>query len=416
MQRSWGVTKMNDAQVRLSGEAFQGAVSFLKALAAAGQGRAGDGVERSTFKRSTLEGWLDTDAATWLRAQGLGPYAFYRLREAGEIGALPAAAEEVLRGAYYRAVADTVLHDRELAVVLDALAAVGITPILFKGAVLAHTAYPDPACRSMGDLDLWLTDSDPSPGLRVMARGQAALEAIGYVQRHKPTRPIALMVQRSGEIQMIGQHPGSGLVELHWGTFAGEWLRRSAAVDEALIREQVRPVIILGRPARSLAPEDAIIQLAVHLAVNHQMAYPGLRGLLDLVLLARAGDVDWAEVTARAKSWRVGTATWLVLHLAADLFGLDEAAPAIAHLRPSSARRWWLGRFASARSLLALRDLTRGPLRFVYQLLLVDRARDALRLFWRAVWPEDDWLAARYGQAGSGVRLRHLLGAVRGRV
>ena len=32
------------------------------------------------------------------------------------------------------------------------------------------------------------------------------------------------------------------------------------------------------------------------------------------------------------------------------------------------------------------RDLTHGPLRFVYQLLLVDHARDAARLLGRALW------------------------------
>jgi hypothetical protein len=57
-----------------------------------------------------------------------------------------------------------------------------------------------------------------------------------------------------------------------------------------------------------------------------------------------------------------------------------------------------------------------GPRRFVLQLLLVDRPRDALRLIFRALWPEADWLAARYGRAGVGVRWRHLLAAVRGKI
>ena len=373
---------------------------LLKALAAPGADALGSGV--------TVNG-LDADAAVWLRARGLGPYAFYRLHEAGLSGSLPPDVQVMLRAAYYLSVADTELHNRELAAVLDALGATGIVPILFKGAALAHTVYPEPACRPMGDLDLWLAGDE-------MPSAQAALESLGYVQHLKPTRPIALMMQHSGEIQMIGRRPGSGLVELHWGVFAGEWLRRTAVVDELALRERALPVTIMGRPARMLAAEDGVIQLAVHLAVNHQMAYPGLRGLLDLVLLARSGGVDWDIVAARASAWRVGTVTWLVLALAAELLGLDEATSAIERLRPSGLRRRLLALFVNARSLLAMRNLTKGPLRFVYQLLLVDRPGDAARLFWRAIWPEDAWLVARYGRAGSRIRWRHLWSAIRGKV
>jgi hypothetical protein len=146
------------------------------------------------------------------------------------------------------------------------------------------------------------------------------------------------------------------------------------------------------------------------------MTAPGLRGLLDVVLLARAQPVDWPAVVVRARGWRVAAATWLVLGLADALFGLPGAEVAIAGLQPGRMRHRLLSRFAGADSMLAGRDLTHGPLRFVYQLVLVDRIRDAARLLGRALWPEDAWLSARYGAAGPGMQLRHLLRAVRGRV
>ena len=55
----------------------------------------------------------------------------------------------------------------------------------------------------------------------------------------------------------MGRTPGSGLVELHWGVFAGEWLHRAAAVDDGGIRGRAVSVTIAGRPALMLAPEDA---------------------------------------------------------------------------------------------------------------------------------------------------------------
>ena len=176
------------------------------------------------------------------------------------------------------------------------------------------------------------------------------------------------------------------------------------------------PVTVIGRAAWTLAPEDAIIQLAVHLAVSHQMAAPGLRGLLDVVLLARTQPVDWPAVVERARGWRVAAATWLVLGLADALFGLPGAQAAIAGLQPGRVRRRLLGRLVGTDSMLAGRDLTRGPLRFVYQLLLVDRNRDAARLLGRALWPEREWLMLRYGASTPAVQWRHLFAALHGRV
>lgn len=347
--------------------------------------------------------------AAWLHGQGLAPLAFYRLRQAGVLAGLPAAFIGPLREAYYRAAGDAELHSLELRKVLRLLADAGLIPVTLKGGMLAYAVYPDPVCRPMGDLDLWLPDDK-------IESAQHALEKAGYVQHERTDRPIAVLRQFTGEIQLVGRYAGSGLVELHTGILGGEWLRHTAAIDVSGISTRTHLSNTLGYPVRHLAPEDAVIQLAVHLAVNHQMAYPGLRGLLDIVLLVQASSIDWGVVAERARAWRVAAAAWLPLQLADALFGLPGAAAVLARLQPGRAKRWLLGHFANTDSLLAGRDLTRGPLRLVYQLILVDRPRDALRLLWRALWPERDWLVARYGGAGLGVRARHLLGAARGSV
>ncbi len=340
----------------------------------------------------------------WLQAHGLAAWTWYTVRATP---GLPAEVATALRSSYYATVVSAELHQHELEAVLQALAEQHIVPILFKGAALTQTVYPDRVCRPMGDLDLWLTAEE-------MPRAQAALESLGYVQRTKSTRPLDLMRQHSGEIQMVSQQKGRGLVELHWGTFAGVWLRRVACVDEKGIRERAVP-LTSSWPALTLAPEDSLIQLAIHFAVNHQLATPWLRALVDVALLARAQPVDWDVVVERARVWRVSTAVWLVLKLAVELTGLKEAASAVARLSPSPLRHWLLGLFANEQSLINLRNITRTPLRFVYQLLLIDRGRDAARLFFRALWPEREWLAARYGQTGVMMQLCHLAHALQGK-
>jgi len=362
-----------------------------------------------------LSTWLANNPLTeadlaWLHTRNLAAYALQRLYQAGMAGQLAPDVRRVARQLSTRALLGAEFHARELGNVLDALAEAHITPALFKGAVLAHTVYPAPACRSMGDLDLWLTETE-------MARGQAALMGLGYVQRTKEKRPVALQAHRSGEIQMIGPGPRSGLVELHYGVFAGEWLHRAAHVDERSVRQRLMPITVVGRPAAALAVEDSLIQLAVHLTINHQVAHPGVRGLLDIVLEARARMPDWGILVERAEEWRVATAVWLALHLAVELLGFEEARSACARLTPSPARQFLIRRFVTPRSILAQRDLTRlGIIRFIYQLLLIDHTRDGARLLGRALWPEDAWLAARYGRQDLRQRWQHIWSAIRAQV
>lgn len=377
----------------------QGAVDFLHGLVAEDAGR--------------LAAWAlgkpDETWATWLRGQGLAPYVWHRLKAAGCTNEAPPGRVQTLRGAYYAAVADAELHTAELVAVLATLRAARVTPVVFKGAALAYLAYPDPACRPMGDLDLWVTAES-------MQTAQAALEAVGYRQHVKDTRPVEFQAKNGGEVQLGGAGGGRGLVELHYSTFAGEWLRRTTALDKDCIACRTVPVTVAGCSAWALSAEDAVLQLAVHLAVNHQMSYPGLRGLVDIVLQARSQPPDWRVVAERAHTWRVATATWLVLSLAHTLLGLPGAEESMAALRPSAFRRRLLTRFANTETMLAGRDITHGPLRFIFLLLLIDRPGDALRLLGRALWPEGGWLAARYGASGPRVRMRHLAGALRGRV
>jgi hypothetical protein len=342
----------------------------------------------------------------WLRAQGLDGLTWHTWRD--EFEQDPPAGLTELRAGHYTDVARAEVQRRELQIVLEALTTQGVVPILFKGAALAHTVYPNPACRAMGDLDLWVTVGE-------VPRAQAALERLGYVESSKPTRPLALQKLMRNEVPMVGTRPGLGLVELHWSPFGGEWLRQVTRVDLAGIRARSALVHVAGQPARVMSPEDSLVQLAAHMAVNHNLASPWLRTLADVTLLVRKQGVDWDVVVERARAWRLATATWRVLSLAADLAGLEEAKPAVVQLAPSNMRRWWLDRIANATSLVEMRDMARGPFRFVYLLLLADRTRDALWLMARALWPDRDWLEARYGRSNLAVQLRHLVSAARGR-
>ena len=320
----------------------------------------------------------------WLIAEGIGPLAYVRL-PAGELP-LPSN----LAADAYSAAAETSLHLAILEKISARFADVEIPLVLLKGAALAAGAYPLPEARTMSDIDLW-TPQD------FVATAVSAMDALGFHFDEKEDRPHALQMMAQGELRFFRPDWPGNLVECHLSPFPGWWLQHAAAVDDAAIWTRIEP-IRADSTALQLAPEDMIIHLAVHLAINHQFGLAAVRTLLDIAVSAQTRAVDWGIVALRAQSWRVGVAVWQVLQLFKDLFGLPEVEPALASLRPSRIRRRLLRRFVSAESVLAGQKSRRGVLRLVLLLLLADRPRDMASLVFRALWPEKTWLAARYQQ------------------
>ena len=347
--------------------------------------------------------------AGWLNYQGVAPLAYLRCQEVDDAAAAALAGQ--LQGAYY----STSLHNgfqRETLVrILSALRSAQIPAVLLKGAALAEAAYGSFNARPMSDIDFWLPDD-------AMADVVAIMTGLGFRQgAEKADRPLALQRLARGEIQFSHPDWPKSLVELHWSGFPGWWLQRTAAVADAAIWQRTVPLTLAGFAAaengtalvRRLAAEDMVIQLAVHQAINTSFGVRPLASLLDIALAANCWPVDWQLVADRARAWRVGTVVWLVLHLAQQLIGLPGAETAVARLRPSALRRLLLQRLVNPERMVTTEDPRYGRGRYLLLLLLVDRPRDRLRLVYRAVWPEPEWLAARYGGAAG---RRHHLGQI----
>ena len=355
--------------------------------------------------------------AAWLVDQGLGPLAFARAQDS-----FPALAAHLESDAY-SVFAENSMHFHRLQQIGASFRQAAVPLVLLKGAALAQFAYGSLGRRRMTDLDIWVK------GEQIPA-AVALMKELGFQARQKDRRPLALQELSRGEIQFYG--PYEGLVELHWSPFPGWWLKRVAAVDDAAIWSRIEPLPLPqampsspgasgdGDPADTatsaspfyhLAAEDAVIHVAVHTAVNHQFGKVAIRGLMDIALTARARPVDWHLVAHRAREWRLGVTVWLVLDLARQLLGLEDVEAALPELQPSRLRRRLLHRFVSPEKLLAGIDHRASSARFLLLLLLVDRPRDMLRLLYRTLWPESEWIQARYlGRRG---RLGHIWSILR---
>jgi hypothetical protein len=359
----------------------QGAVSFLRALGAP---------DAAALGAWAVEARPDAEWAAWLHGQSLAPFVFHRLHEAGVLMRLSADVQHSLQGAYYAAAGINVVQRRETEAVIGALADAGIETVLMKGTPLAYTVYDEPACRLKGDLDIWLPQTQ-------MLAAIAALRPLNYAPHDKSDRPAAFVALTGGEQQLFGQNPGTGLVELQWPALRGEWVRRAAAVDHAAIWARRVAVSIEGRSTWGMAPEDLLIHLCQHLAIMHGFGESALRNLLDVHLVAARLAPDWGAVVERAKAWRLATLLWTTLSLAVALWDAPVPAAALAALQPGTARRRAIATLDLANVVLEMRQGAYSYRRFVIQMLLTDRPRDAWRLVWRALFPETEWLHARYG-------------------
>jgi hypothetical protein len=257
--------------------------------------------------------------------------------------------------------------------------------------------YGDAALRSMGDVDLWLRDTD-------MPKGVALLEGLGYRRlAENPERPLKLQRLSGGEIQLRHPARSRALVELHWSPFPGWWKRRTARIDEREVWNDTEPVAP-GRHARQPSAEDTVVQLAFHLAVNH-FSTAALRTLIDIALTARTRVVDWQRLADRALDYRLATVVYSTLDLADRLVGVPGCAEALSRLRPGP-RGLLLRRLVSDEAVLSGRDWSRDRARYLLLLLAADRLRDMIRLAGRTLWPERSWLEARYARPSA--RVRHL--------
>ena len=319
----------------------------------------------------------------------------YRIKQIGI--ELPLEFQECMRDLLRLATMDALQKRAELARILADLNNSGIPPILFKGAVLAHTVYPSYTHRPMGDIDLWISRQH-------MPQAQSVLKSIGYVYKEKEHRSHAMQSLGDGELQMRGQTPLLGLVELHYGVFAGEWLRIVTRVDRSAVYHRLISCTIVDQPAYHLSPEDAFIQIALHIAINHQMSVNGLRRLVDLEFLAQRG-IDWQIVSQRSQEWRVYTAVSFVIDFWNCLFVTEQSTQAAATM--PFRRAAFLNMFVTPTDIVEGHNLSNSRWRLLYQLALVDRGRDALKLIAHTVWPDRAWLDARYSAADLQTRFQH---------
>lgn len=196
------------------------------------------------------------------RLRGLPRRAGWPREVLGELGARAraAAARELTR-------------QRELARVLEALAAAGVQPVLIKGTALAYTVYPAPAWRPRQDTDL-LVRRDDLPAVR------RAMQSLGYSAPPYCDGDLLFHQFALAKVDTLGTEH---VFDVHWK------ISTQAAFADILSYADLAagavPVPALGPHARAAGALHALLIACIHPVMHHRNA-GRLLWRYDLHLLA----------------------------------------------------------------------------------------------------------------------------------
>ena len=255
-------------------------------------------------------------------AEGVAALAYHLLRTQPEAYALPsvdarawqACAEQEALSAVRNA-----LLFRQLEQVLRALSAAGIPVVLLKGADLAHSLYPAPGLRKMGDLDLLVPQARFTKALQLV-------HALGY-HEYLPDAAPRLSQLLSNHAHLRKEGHGMPILELHRTLVAPDTFRHAAPMDwfwANLEPSRYWNDRIAAQKVFSLNPTANLLYLSAHLMLQHGGERASLHWLLDVQRLVarRGGEIDWAALLTQAGAFGWSGALRAALESAQECFPL----------------------------------------------------------------------------------------------
>jgi len=296
--------------------------------------------------------------------------------------------EEALRAE----VAIEQLRRRELHGVLDALSVAGVEPLVFKGAALAFTHYPDPALRPCLDTDLLVRAAEVPDAARALERlgYRAALSITGELLNSP--RPAEQVVRFKASSQIAyARSDGFGLhheCDLHWQpsiphVFAPVLPRDALDRDAVAVPE-------LGPHARTFGAVHALALACIH-RVAHHHGTEHLLWLYDIHLIVeRLSPADADAFAHLAAGSRISGVCLAGLAEAARRFDTRVPERCVARLRDDNARDPAAPSAAYLRPRLRKVDVLRADL------AALDRWRDQVALVRDHLFPPRSYIERTY--------------------
>ena len=296
--------------------------------------------------------------------QGVAPLLFHRLKDLTPDISIPPGALQRLRNQYLHTVMRNTRLYNTLSEILKTLQDDDIPAIVLKGAHLAEIVYGNIGLRSIGDADILVRKED-------LSKVQEKFQNMGYGSFERPS----IEEQCEGRQHLIGFRTPEGLaVEIHW-TIA----RPSSPfkLDVDALWKRARPATIAGVQMLILSPEDLLLHLCLHSSFQHKFRI-GLRGLCDIsaTIWHYKDEMDWEQLTIRARKWRSRNCVYFSLHLARELLGADVPGKIVQRARRDPLMKYLTPRVCE-HLFSEARDFSKHE-RLLFQLKMRDRLYDKI--------------------------------------
>jgi hypothetical protein len=276
---------------------------------------------------------------------------------------------------------------------LDRLAArfasEGMAVVALKNGGIARAIYPCPGCCPMGDLDLLVDRKNFRTAHEILLSEDYILEFRSPLQEN---RLEAAERSGGGEYRKTMPDGDELWIEVQWRPISGRWIRpdQEPRASDLLIRSLTIP----GSDARLLAPEDNLLQVAVHTAKHSYVRAPGFRLHTDVDRIVRRQPIDWRIFLNLVRSLQVRTAVYFSLAIPHEIFATPVPAWVLRELEPSPWKEQLMRRWIRRAGVLDPQEVKFGKLEYVcFTALLYDDLTGLVR----ALLPERRWMQAHYG-------------------
>jgi hypothetical protein len=281
-----------------------------------------------------------------------------------------------------------VLYLTELDRLAARLADNGIPLVALKNGGIARGIFPCPGCCPMGDLDVLVS-------IRHFRRAHEFLLDEDYTfEFRSPLEKASLeAAEQGGGAEYWKVLPGGEKLwlELQWRPVAGRWIRpdQEPKAEDLLAGSLPIP----GSAVRLLAPEDNLLQVALHTAKHSYVRAPGFRLHTDVDRIVRRQRPNWKVFLTRVRSLAVKTPVYFSLAISRFLFGTPIPDEVLAQLQPPAWKIALIAGWLQRVGLFNPNEPKFGRAGFV---LFTALLYDDLQGLWRGLFPGKAWMRAQY--------------------
>jgi hypothetical protein len=206
--------------------------------------------------------------------------------------------------------------------------------ILLKGISTCQYLYPMPHLRTMGDIDLLVpvhSQQRFETLLFDLGYRQQSNRSAGYYETHHHSMPFF--------------HPARKIwVEVHTALFSNTDAASDPVFSPSHVRSQTVPITFRGNATNRLNPEQEMIYIATHWALERKCFAGGVLPFVDLALLIRRHGhaLDWENVCGRLRDSRAASYLYLMLRFLEKHDVVSIPAPVMRQL--SVVQQYSLGR------------------------------------------------------------------------